>query len=166
MFLLTLVTVLLEASFLGAWRPFGIIPNLFLVLVLAAGASSANASEVLAIAVGGGFLLDIISGADFGLKTAYFCFLALLIVMMRRTGAEFERLGMKLAAILSATLLYNAVVLLPLLSSHRSVAWGSFVSKLATEAAVNLVLMAVLAWPLVWFINLGASSSIPAAGQE
>lgn len=107
---LVILTVWLQASFLGALHPFGIIPNLALIFILLASAVC-TASETVAMAVSIGLILDLASGADFGLRTAFFSLLALMAIMLRRNGADFERPSMIVAAICGGTVLYNAAVL-------------------------------------------------------
>lgn len=150
---ITVAAVWLQVSFLGAWRPLGVLPDLFLVVLLIAATTLNNASEVLAMAVGGGLLLDIASGTDFGLRIAFFCFLALLLIMMRRHGTELERPAMRVAAVISATALYDAVVLLPLMSSKPMVFWGAAGFRVGSEILMNLALIALLVMPLRWLLN-------------
>ncbi len=154
--LITLGAVWLQVSFLGALRPFGIIPNLFLVTVLVAATILPRASDVMAMAVMGGFLLDTVSGSDFGLRTAFFCVLALAIVMLRRTGTEFGQIGMRLATVVSATALYNAIVLIPLLVSHPRVVWGTVGARVLLEMGGNVVLMLFMGWVLPRLFKFGS----------
>jgi cell shape-determining protein MreD len=164
--LLVPISVWMQVSFLGVWRPLGVVPNLLLIVVLAAATSAAHASEVLAISVIGGFLLDVSSGTDFGLRITYFCVLALLLIMIRRTGAEVERLGMKVAVVASATILYDAVVLIPLFGSQSAVAWDGVIAKIATELIVNIIFMLILNWPLQGLLNMNKLAAKPIVSQE
>ncbi|MFI5240522.1 MAG: hypothetical protein ACHQUB_02340 [Candidatus Saccharimonadia bacterium] len=146
--LITLVAVWLEVSFFGALRPFGIIPNVFLVIILEAAAILPRSSDALAMAVGGGFLLDLSSGVDFGLRTGFFTFLTLLVTLMRRTGADFSRISMRLTAVMSGTILYNLAVLSTLALSHSTIPVGLVAEKIIIEIVENIILAVVLHYPI------------------
>ncbi len=145
--LIVLVSVWLQVSFLGALRPFGVMPNLALVVIIIAGLA-ATASQTLVLAVSMGVLLDFMSGADFGLRTAFLCLLALLVIVLRRSGAEFERLGLVAALVLSATLLFNAAIITTLLALKVSLLWPNVIRSLGIELGLNLLILLVLRQPL------------------
>lgn len=149
--IITLLSAWLEVSFFGAWRPLGILPNLFLVVLLIS-SLIVPTSEALMMGLGGGLLLDFVSGSDFGLRTAYFCFLVLLIVVIRRTGADFERWSMKLAAIISATILYDAAILLTVLNSQLLQHFQIIGGIVVLETAFNVGLLIVLNRPLRYML--------------
>lgn len=162
--LLTVLGVWLEVSFLGAWRPFGIVPNLFLVIILIAAATLSKASDTLAMAVGGGILLDLVSGADFGLRTAFFSFLALLVIVVRRTGADFDHLSMKLAGVAGGTLLYSVTIIISLLGQGTHIGWAVAAGRVGVELVLNLVLTLLLDVPLHRLLETKAGS-VPVIGQ-
>jgi rod shape-determining protein MreD len=148
---LVIITALLEASFLGALRPFGIIPNLALIVVLYV-ATDLQASEALAVALGTGLLLDLASSVDFGLRTAYLGFFALAVIIIRRTGADFSRISMLLAVVISAGVLWNITVLLGPILAHDAVRWASVIRIIVVETLVNCGLLLLLHIPLRWLM--------------
>lgn len=141
------LTVLLQISFLPALRPLGIVPNLPLVILLYASFELA-ASEALALAVGVGLLLDIASGVDFGLRTAFLSFFALLVIIIRRTGADFTRLSMTLTAVVTAGILWDLAILASVVLAHETVSLGEVVRQVLTETAANALLAIGLGWML------------------
>ncbi len=156
---LTVLTVWLGVSFLGAWRPLGVVPDLFLVVLVVAASSKIHASELMSMAIGGGFLLDYVSGIDFGLRIAFFCFIALLMVIIRRTGADFERLSTKLVAVLGFTVLYDAVILVPLLWLKNSISLSTVLNRVGMQLVLNAVLLGLLYWPLRRLFDIGAGTA-------
>ena len=146
--LITMLAVWIEVSFFGALRPFGVIPNIFLVILLEAAAILPRSSDALAMAVGGGFLLDLFSGVDFGLRTGFYIFLTLLVTLMRRTGADFSRLSMRLTAVMSGTILYNLAVLSTLALSRTAIPVRLVSEKIIIEIIENILLAIIVHYPL------------------
>lgn len=152
--LITFVAAWLEVSFLASWRPLGVIPDLFLIVIIAVASSKTRISEVMAMATCGGFLLDYVSGSDFGLRTAFFCFLAILMVIIRRTGADFETMGLKLAAVVSATILYDVIILIPVVWHKSFIIWSVVFQRVGLELVLNFLLLGALYWPLRWLFDI------------
>jgi rod shape-determining protein MreD len=151
--LLVLITVWLQLYFLGAIRPLGVLPNLLLVVLVYAGLAR-EATETVAVALGGGLLLDLASGADFGLRMAFYTVVALVVMVARQMGADFENLGLVLVATAIGAVLYNLVVLASLLAQHGSVGWRLALSRTGWELVCDLVLAVVLRPLLIWVLHL------------
>jgi len=100
----------LQVSFFGHVRPLGVMPNLMLVVVVLFGLWS-NATPALVVAIGGGLLLDLASGSDFGLRMAFYLVMALGLVAARQLGVQANSLVTAIIAVVIGCLLYNLVVL-------------------------------------------------------
>lgn len=79
--------VLLQISFLPALRPFDVIPNLVLVVVAAA-ALGGPIVQAMGMGIGGGIVLDLVSGTDFGLRTGLLAVAVILCAFARRSGLQ------------------------------------------------------------------------------
>ncbi len=150
---LVLICFTLQVSFLAALRPFGVVPNLILVALLAVGAWQ-RASVSVAQAVVVGLLTDLVSGADFGLRTAFFTLAALSLVALRQFGFELERLSLTLTWLVIATLLFNTSILAGVWLRHGLIGWGTALARGLVEALINIIL-AVLLITLVRWISKG-----------
>src|SRR5437870_349117 len=93
---LILAAAWLQVSFWPAVRPLGVIPNGFLVVAVALVAFRPNTQSLGAV-MAGGFLLDMASGSDFGLRTAFYAVLSLVLLSWRQTGVELDRLPLLLS---------------------------------------------------------------------
>ncbi len=102
--------VCLQLSWFGHLRPFGIMPNLVLVTIVAF-SLWANASSALAAALGAGLLLDMSSGSDFGLRIAFFVVVVLAVVAAKQLGLQADSVAAVAAIALIAALLYDLMVL-------------------------------------------------------
>jgi rod shape-determining protein MreD len=137
----------LQASFFGALRPWGVVPNVLLVFLIIA-ITEVTVSEMVGYGVAGGVLLDLASGADFGLRTAFFSFVAIVLAVLTRSGAAFERWSMAIAALVGGTILYNFAVLATLITSQAKLAWPIAIRIVIIELALNLALYASCRWLL------------------
>ena len=77
--------LILQVSFLPALRPFGVVPNLALIVVASAALTGPLVSAMI-LALGGGFILDLSSGSDFGLKTGLLALAVLICAYVVRSG--------------------------------------------------------------------------------
>lgn len=134
-----LLAVWLQVAFFGQLRPFGIIPNL-VVIVIVLSALLSEATPTVASAVGAGLLLDLASGTDFGLRTAYFVALALAVITARQFGVHGDSVptlwGLMAAGVVGLDVL--------LLLSIGVDSWAGHLSEIAglmgAEVFVTLVL--------------------------
>jgi rod shape-determining protein MreD len=147
--------VVLQVSFLPALRPLGVVPNLMLPLVVLMGLEG-TASLAVAAAVIGGVLVDLASGANFGLWTAVLVLAAVVTGLVHRAG--FELVTTAATAIVAAgTLLMALVVLSGLAPVVSHWPWGGLLLMVATELVLNLILTIVLR-PLVRMLAGGVQA--------
>lgn len=144
---LVVLAAWLQVNFLGAVRPFEVIPNVLAIVIICAGLTR-TPGETLAMALGGGLLVDFASGTDFGLRMAYFSVLALGILVIKQAGAEMENFGLVVLVVIGATVLYNAAVLANLVWQKAAIDWGLVFKSVAMESGLNAVL-ALLLRPLL-----------------
>ncbi len=137
-----IVTVWLQINFLGAARPLGVLPNLLLITITYF-ALMRPASQTLAAALVGGLLLDFASGADFGLRMAFYSFYALAVVFLRQAGAASENLGSAAAIVALGTVGYNFAVLGSLILGRTQIPWLTVGRLIGLELLLNLLLTVV-----------------------
>ena len=70
------VAIATQISLLPTLRPFGVVPDIVLVLVLLLGLRS-TVSQALILALVGGIVMDLSSGTDFGMHTGILVLAAL-----------------------------------------------------------------------------------------
>lgn len=133
--ILVILAVWVQTAWFGHVRPLGVIPNLMLVLVILFGLWS-NASPTLAAAIGGGLLLDLASGSDFGLRMGFYGVLALAVVAVRQLGVS-NGLLLGCALTITGTIVFNLVILATLRAGLSYVAEV----RIGLEVIDNLVLM-------------------------
>ncbi len=136
----------LQVSWFGHWRPLGVMPNVMLITVVAFAAWS-NATTALAAAIGGGFLLDLASGSDFGLHIAFYAVVVLAIVAGKQLGVQGDSLVTMLLAVVLGTVVYDALILSTLGMPLSPVVF----SRIGRELADNLALMILV---LIVSVNL------------
>ena len=134
-----LLAAWLQTSWFGHVRPFGVMPNVMLVVVTLFGLWS-NASSTLAAAIGGGLLLDLASGSDFGLRTAFFTFLALAIIAGRQYGLHADSFITVVGIVVLGTVVYDVVVLATINAPIVSVVFG----RIGRELLDNVLLLGLV----------------------
>ncbi len=149
----TVAAVWIQVSFLAAWRPYGAVPDL-LAVVLVAAAVALTATETAAIGLGGGLLLDLLSGADFGLRLAFYTFLALALVMVKRGGVALEQAAPQLLTVAAATLIFNVAVLAGIW--HHLHPFSLVLGRVGAEMVLNgLILLAIRPLVRPWLERRG-----------
>jgi rod shape-determining protein MreD len=139
-FILVIVTGLLQVSLFGHWRPLGVEPNLMLLIVVLFGLLT-QATSTLGVAIAGGLLLDLTSGPDFGLRTAFFTALALTVIAARQFGLHADSFISAAAMVLGGTILFNLAIVL---SSHAIMTDWTFVSvRIGREIILNLIILVI-----------------------
>jgi rod shape-determining protein MreD len=141
--ILTLVGILLQLGFLPALRPFGVVPNILLVIVVLVGLE-ATSSQALAIAVCAGLATDLASGANFGLWTGLLVVAALATGLLHRAGLELSGPLVAMVLVACGTLLETLVILLGLVNAVSGWPVGLLLVKFCTELVLNLVLVLAL----------------------
>ncbi|HVQ45061.1 MAG TPA: hypothetical protein VMT30_08975 [Candidatus Saccharimonadia bacterium] len=137
------LAVVLQLSILPALRPLGVVPNLALVgLTLVA--LQVVTSEALALAVLGGVILDLASGANFGLWTGIFMLVALASGMLHRAGIELEQVPVALVMVGMGTILIALVIWIGLARGTGHWSLGTWGGRLVVELVINLTLTILL----------------------
>lgn len=129
----------LQIAGLGTLKPLGIVPNVMLVVVTLF-ALRLNASQALAAAVLGGWLLDAAAGGSaFGLHIAFYVVLALGIIAGRQLGVQVGASITGLVIVAVGTVVYNLAVLATLATRVPL----AVISSIGRELCVNLALVAI-----------------------
>lgn len=105
-----MLLVILETSFFGQFRIFGVIPNLLLIAIILNGLHG-TASSTVAMALGGGLLLDLASGQDFGLRLAFFTLVAMAVIVIRQLGFQLDGLWMVGLLAAAGTVAFNMAIM-------------------------------------------------------
>jgi rod shape-determining protein MreD len=145
---LLVTCVWIQGYLFSLWRPLGVVPNVLLLVVLLAGLARTG-TETVAMAVAGGLLLDFISGADFGLRMAFYSALALTVLASRRAGADYENFWVLMSVTVIGSIVYNLGVLVGLSDGLVDQPWGLILSTITKEVAINLLMMLVLRSALI-----------------
>jgi cell shape-determining protein MreD len=132
------VVVWLQLSLLGHLRPLGVVPALVMVAVILA-ALWLEATPTLVAAIVGGLLLDMASGADFGLRTGFFMVAALAVIAARQFGLHAESLAPAMAIVVVATLAFNLAVVAG--ANATGADWVVIAQRIGLEALVNTLLL-------------------------
>lgn len=147
---LVVLAVALQVGVFGYIRPLGVMPNLVLIVVILASLLT-TATRAVLLAIVGGLLLDIVSGTDPGLRTAFLTLAALAAVAVRQAGVDLDS-GSGLASIVAlATVTWNLVLLAELSAAGGAIAAGPAAGIIAREVVVNVVLAALLRLVLLRF---------------
>jgi rod shape-determining protein MreD len=146
------VVVVLQLSLLPGLRPLGVVPNLAVVVMVLA-ALNVVTSEALVAAAASGLVLDLASGANFGLWTGVFMLITLVVGVLRRAGIELDGAVVAPGLVAAATLVITLVVWLALAPKGVHWTFGGAAGQLVVELVINLVLTIALA-PLVrWMLG-------------
>jgi rod shape-determining protein MreD len=145
--LIGLIVVWLQLATLPALRPIGVVPNLALVCVILL-ASRLPVGTSLALATGIGWLLDLSSGSDYGLRTSFYLVLALVTALLRQAGSDLDNLSFLASLVIGGTVVFNLVILTNLALLHVGLPLRYVLAKVGLEVAINLVLL-LLVRPLL-----------------
>lgn len=143
--IISALVVWLQLGTLPALRPFGIVPNLALVVVIVL-ASRLPLASSLGLAIGIGWLLDLGSGSDYGLRTTFYLLVALAVAMLRQLGSDMENFSLLASVVVAATVLLNLAILANLALLHANLPLGFIATKLGLEIGLNLVLLVLVRW--------------------
>jgi hypothetical protein len=148
---------LAQMSFLPALRPFGVVPDVALVLVVLVGLEG-TASAALVLAVAGGLVLDLASGVNFGLWTAVLVLAALVAGLVQRAGIEPGGGAVAVAMVAAGTVVMAAVIWLGMANTvaHWPVGW--MLTRLGLELVLNLMVTLALRPTVRWMVG-GLSAS-------
>lgn len=152
---LVVMVVLLQQSFLGVMSFPQVAPNLFLIL-MAYAALGLDWREAIVMGLGGGLMLDLTSGVDFGLRMAFFSSLVMFGALLRRVATPELNIQLALSLIVAGTLLFNAAILGELIVAGAHVTWVAVWQRVGLELVLNLI-GGVVAWrPLVGLFSVMA----------
>ncbi len=143
----------MQLSFLPALRPFGVVPNIVLVLVVLLGLE-ATASTALVVAVVSGLVLDVGSGANFGLWTAVLVLAALTGGLAARAGVELVGGLVAAAMVMIGTILMAVVILVGVAGAVTHWPWAALMIGLAAQIVLNLILTAAGRPVVRWLVPL------------
>lgn len=152
--LLVTLAVILQVSLLPGLRPFGVVPNLVLVVIVLS-ALQVVTSESLMAAAASGLVLDLVSGANFGLWTGVLMLTTLVVGLMRRAGIELDGLVVAAMLVTAATIVIAAVVWLTFLTAAAHWPVSEAAGRLTVELVINLGLMILLRAPIRWMLGGG-----------
>jgi hypothetical protein len=149
-----LLVLALQVAFMPALRPLGVVPNMALVLVALVGLTG-TASLALGVALVGGLLLDMTSGADFGLRTGLLVLVALACGYVHRAGLHASGLVVALVVVAAGTFISDLAVLAGLIRTGLGY-WpgGSLLGTMVLEIMLNLLITLALQ-PLVRLVTPG-----------
>lgn len=138
---LFLLVALVQVTIFGQWRPFGVMPNLMLILVVCL-ALWGSASTALAGTILGGLILDIASGADFGFRTAFYAVVALAVIAARQLGLHSDSILSAVVLVMFGTILFDAAVLstIPRMDTN----WSYVITITGWQIVVNSVIMLIV----------------------
>ncbi len=146
-FVLVGLAAALQLSFFGAMRPFGVIPNLAIILITWLSLVLSDGELVLASACLG-IIFDLSSGVDFGLRATFYIMYCLVLLVVRQMGGDFEYWPASLIAIASGSIFYNIAVAASLMLAGESARPLYFGGLALREVGLDIVLAIVLR-PLV-----------------
>jgi rod shape-determining protein MreD len=147
--LLLLMVAMLQTSALPSFSAVGVSPDLTL-LVVVSWSVLRGSMAALPLALGGGLLLDVLSGGPFGAATVSLA-LAALVTGLGQLNLFRDSVWLPPLAGVLATLLYNVGHLLMLTVLGRSAQWLPSVQRvLLPEMALNVALMYPVFWGMRW----------------
>ena len=138
-----ILLVVLETSFFGEFRPLGIIPNLLLIAIILNGLHG-TASSTVAIALGGGLLLDLASGQDFGTRLAFFTLAAMAVIVIRQLGFQLDGLWMVGLLAAAGTMAFNIAILAGVGLAEVQQHFGAASRLVSAEVLINCVLIVIV----------------------
>ena len=118
--ILTVLMMVLQVSFFGFLRPWGVIPNLDLI-VLVLLAQRVPASDLITIAVIAGLGLDLLAAADFGLRTALYSVYALALLVVHQNGVDLDYLPIAILVLTGGVLFYDLALIASLIITSNFV---------------------------------------------
>jgi rod shape-determining protein MreD len=147
--LLVILAVILQVSFLPGLRPFGVVPNLVLVVIVLV-SLQVGTSESLMMAAASGLVLDLVSGTNFGLWTGVLMLTVLVVGLMRRAGIELDALVVATILVAAATVVIAGVIWLTSVTKVSNWPMSVAAGRLMGELVINLGLMMLLRLPMRW----------------
>lgn len=144
--LVLLLVGIFQSSLLARLTLFGVHPNLMLIVVVSWGLLRGG-REGLLWGMAGGLVLDVLSGAPFGVFTVAMLVVAFVAGLIE-TSLLRPTLGLLVGLVLLMSPLFQLVAVLMLRALDWPVGWGRAASLLLPAAAVDAGLTLLL-FPLV-----------------
>jgi len=139
----------LQTSALPLLSIGGLVPDLML-LVVVSWSILRGSRAALSLALGGGLLLDLLSGGPFGAATVALV-ASSLVTGLEQLNLFRDSLWLPLLAGILATLLYNGSYLMMLTLFGRTVAVGPTVQQVILPlTALNVAVMYPVYWGMRW----------------
>jgi hypothetical protein len=152
--LLVLVVAVSQVAFWPFVRPFGVVPQVLLALMVPVGLYG-GAILGLSLAVGAGLIVDLAGGAGFGLWMGQLVLVVLAGALVRRAGIEVDRVIVPGAIVVGATVLMDVVVWSSLLGITAHWPVGMLIGVMVIEVVLNWIAM-VLVRPLARWCTIGS----------
>jgi len=134
-----MLCLLAQVSLLPALRPFGVVPNVALALVVLLSLEAA-ASTALVVGVVGGLVLDLSSGANFGLWTGLLVLAALTGGLAARAGVELAGGVVAASMVAAGTILMSLVILVGVAGDVTHWPWTKLMLGVIVQVMLNLML--------------------------
>lgn len=154
--------VILQMSFLPGLRPFGVVPNLVLVVIVLASLHIVT-SQALMAAAASGLILDLVGGTNFGLWTGVLMLVVLVVGLMRRAGIELDVLVVATILVAAATIVIAVVIWMTFIPLVANWPVGVAAGRLMIELVINLSLMLLLRLPIRWLLGSSRQSAVMGA---
>jgi hypothetical protein len=161
---LCLVVVVAQLTLLPALRPLGVVPAAVLGLVAVVGMEG-TASEALVLAVTAGVVVDLGSGANFGLWTAVLVLTALAAGLLHRAGVELAGAITETVMVLVGTLIVNLVILVSLANSAGRWDWSVVMVHLVLQLVFNVAVMLALRPAVRWLMRQPGTGVVVGSGM-
>ncbi len=139
----------LQTSVLPTYSLGGVVPDLML-LVVVSWSVLRGSRAALPLALGGGLLLDLLSGGPFGAATISLT-VSSLVTGLEQLNLFRDSLWLPLLAAVLATVLYNMVYLMILAAFGRTLQWLPTLQQvILPEMALNIAVMYPVFWSMRW----------------
>lgn len=133
------VLVVMQISLVPALRPFGVVPNVMLPVVIMIGLRS-TVSQALAVALVGGLAMDLSGGTDFGIHTGILVLAALVTGSVRQAGLALGGPLVPVVLVAIFTVLSGIVSLSGVASSTGFSQMATGLGFVARELVISLVI--------------------------
>lgn len=150
------VVTVAQLTLLPALRPLGVVPAAVLGLVALVGMEG-TASEALVLAVVSGVVIDLGSGANFGLWTGVLVLTALVAGLLHRAGVELAGALTETVMVVGGTLVMNLVVLASVAGTAARWDWSLLMVHLVLQLVLNVALMLSLRPAVRWLMRQPAT---------
>jgi len=131
---------------LGFWpfvRPFGVVPQMLLVVMVLTGLNLRIMTS-LVLALASGLMVDVSSSTSFGLWTGMLVLTVLVGALVRQAGIETDQLLVPVAIIAAGTLMLDVAVWLGMATLVSRWPVGELAGTFLLELMLNLIIMTLV----------------------